>query len=160
MTEGRSRRSFRLKVEILEQAVVAGSVPPSLPIIGKLDDLRSWADKGNKDLCSWSSFSVAAPGGKNADLRGRFDKIFPSLVELQTGKKKRGPRPPKKTSMEEWLIRDERDALIAQNSDLIIRVTVLEEDKRVRDAVIASLLTSVAELTAELAKITPLRPAA
>lgn len=154
MKEGPSRRSFRLKVEILEKAAIDGVVPEGVPIIGKVDDLRAWNDP---PMIAWRSFSVAAPSGPNSDLRFRFDKILPTFVMLQTGKAKRGRRPPKNMSVEQWLIRDERDALARQNADLLVRVRELETALHVEKTISESSRAKNAELTSKLRTLMPLK---
>lgn len=154
MKEGRSRRSFRLKVELLEMAATDGVVPEGVPIIGKVDDLRVWNDP---PMIAWSSFSVAAPSGPNPDLRARFDRILPTFVKLQTGKFKRGPRPPKNTTVEEWLIRDERDGLVRQNTELLVRVEELESALNIERAITESSKAKIAELTAKFRTLAPFK---
>ncbi|QAY78897.1 hypothetical protein [Sphingosinicella sp. BN140058] len=154
MREGAARRSFRLKVEALEQAVKEGIVPKELPKILKLDDVRCW---NAPPMSSWSSFSVAAPGALNSDLRERLDRVLPSFVKLQSGKVKRGPKPPRTMSVGDWLIREERNALLQQNAQLLGRVQEAESQVRSMRTIIASQKKKIGELSASLRKVVPLR---
>lgn len=153
MKEGPARRSFRLKVEALEKAASDGVVPEDLPVIGNVGDLRTWNDP---PMTSWSSHSVAAPGGPNSDLRFRFDRILPTFVKLQTGKVKRGPLPPKGMSVTRWLILHENAALIRQNAELLVRVKELEIALRVERTIVESSKAKIGELTATLRTLAPL----
>lgn len=153
MAEREARKSFRLKVELLEKATTDGVIPPEIPIIAKVKDLQSW---DTPPLTSWKSFSVAAPSGRNADLRARFDRILPSFVKLQTGKSMRGPRPPKNMSVESWLVQSERDALCRQNAELLMRLNETEAALRSKAAMLESSKAMIAELTEKLSVLIPL----
>ena len=154
MTEGRARRSLRLKVEALEQALRTGAVTSEIPLITKIEDIQRWH---SPPMISWKSFSVAAPGGSNPDLRKRLDNVLSSFIRLQSGKKKRGPQPPRGMSVSDWLVREERDALLRQNAQLIARVQELEMDRLANQAAISSQTAKIAELSAALRKVAPLR---
>ncbi|MFW2350133.1 hypothetical protein [Qipengyuania sp.] len=156
MAEREARKSFRLKVELLEKATASGVIPPEYPIIAKVKDLQSW---DTPPLTSWKSFSVAAPGGRNADLRARFDRILPSFKKLQTGKSMRGPRPPKDRSVETWLIQSERDALCRQNAEILMRLREAEAALRAKEAMVESSKAKIAELTERLSVLIPLSAA-
>jgi hypothetical protein len=154
MREGRSRKAFRLKVEDLEEAVGQGFITKAIPTIRKLEDLVTW-DKPERS--PWKSFSVAAPGGRNADLRRRFDRILPAFVLLQTGKKMRGAMPPRGKPVSDWIVEEELESLRRQNADLIARAHVSETGLSAANDLITGLQQEIAVLTGKLSLVTPLR---
>lgn len=158
MPEGPARKALRLKIDALKAAVKEGRVPDDIPKIEKIEDLRTWHAP---PLSRWRSFSVAAPSGPNADLRAQLDQILPLFLALQSGKQRR-TRAGRSADAERdlKLLRNERDGLLEQNSDLILRDAEKTALMKAQEDIISSQRAAIAELTAQIRKISPIRSGA
>ncbi|WP_342248791.1 hypothetical protein [Sphingomonas sp. OTU376] len=115
--EGKNRKSFRLKVEILERAADSGSIPENLRNIKLLKELAAWEDK-TLGLTAWTSANVHSKNGHNPDLvkrwvdvRGRIALIVP---HRRTGRTLR------ESQKQEITLRSEVKVLLLQNEALLV----------------------------------------
>jgi hypothetical protein len=117
---------------LIEEWVAAGCIPPDAPILKTLKDVQEWSAHDRK-LSTWTSFSIAAPGGPNADLRLRLDNALKALKQIREGSSGSQKKPRRGRAISEVQIRQERDRLALQNVELLAEQSKLEaEVKRLR----------------------------
>ncbi len=127
--EGSNRRSFRMKIELLEAAADRGVIPADLRKIMLLKDLAAWEDEA-RGLTHWSSNSVHSVGGRNPDLHQRWLDVR-KRIDLIIGKKRSG-KTLAKSKRQELMLRVEIRALLIQNEKLLAKEEEL--NKRLRQA--------------------------
>lgn len=150
LAETRARRSFRLKVEHLEERVPHQSHGDWLP--RTLSEFVQWRDP-ERGFGAWTSFSVAAPKGPNADLRQRLDRV----LERLRGDRSRTRAPTKRRgrTVEHAQAMAEVKALAAQNLELVERVLQLEAECRRTSDALGLVYKREAELVDRLNKVLP-----
>lgn len=110
--ESAPRRSFRNKVEAFE-ALVDGGVWDPCSIPATLEEVVKWHEP-ERGIIRWSSYSVAAPNGNNADLRRRLDAALSVLRKKPPAESRRAePR-----TAEHLRALREMQALATQNAEL------------------------------------------
>lgn len=146
--EGRARRSFRLKVEFLEDVLRRGDSAEWIP--RNLAELANWVDE-ERGFERWISFSVAAPNGPNSDLRRRLDHSL-DLLKVRAG---RPARKSQAVHASRQLAAEVR-MLAQQNADLIMQLKSLEDRLRREGQANAILREREQELLTTLNGLLPL----
>jgi hypothetical protein len=126
--KGRSkpaRTAFETKVNLLESWVRAESIPLDAPPLSAIKDVQAWVDPA-QGLTSWTSYSVAAPGGENADLRARLDAVLPLVQRLRAGESGKLKKPRRGKTISQIQVERERDRLAVQNEELLSHCEVLQ----------------------------------
>jgi hypothetical protein len=149
-----ARRAFETKVEILEGWVKAGALPDDAPQLSTINDVRLWDDPG-RGLTSWSSYSVAAPGGAHADLRARLDFVLPQFVALKAGAVKTNRKPRRGKAISQKQVEAERNKLAEQNVVLIAQNHELNSDVIRIKQLVSELEEKNRILIAERRKLVP-----
>lgn len=113
--EGAARRSFRRKVEHLEELARQGN-PAGAWTPKNIAEFVAWSDL-QCGFEPWTSFSVASPNGRNADLRRRLDRALDVLRVAAL-------RPARKSGILLAVGRLEAEvrALAQQNAELLSRL--------------------------------------
>ncbi len=127
--EGSNRRSFRLKIEILEAAADRGVIPEELQAIATLKDLAAWKDE-ERELTPWTSNNVHSKGGHNPGLHQRWLDVR-KRIELMLAKKRSG-KTHTESKRQETILRSENKVLMIQNAALLASEEELH--KRLRQA--------------------------
>jgi hypothetical protein len=148
----RARASFEAKVILLEQYSAAGEVPERTPVLRHIQDVQQWEDR-ELGLVRWSSYSVAAPSGKHADLRDRLDVVLPAIVKLQSGASAKAKKPRRGKVISRRQIENEPVRLAIQNNLLIYRQTQLEDEVKRQRHLVSERDREIAELTIKLNKL-------
>lgn len=149
-----ARRAFATKVEVLEGWVKAGALPDDAPQLSTIKDVRLWVDPG-RGLTSWSSYSVAAPGGAHADLRARLDFVLPQFVALKAGAAETNRKPRRGKAISQKQVEAERNKLAEQNAILIARNHELTSDITRIKQILVELEEKNRILIAERSKLIP-----
>lgn len=154
-----ARRSLRLKIEMIEGWLAAGEVPQGAPGLMTLDDVRKWKDQ-TQGLTAWSSKTVMAPSGPNADLRIRLGEVLKLLAQVRGGAKGDMVRNPGRgRTISERQLRAELERTVQQVAELMVRDRATKDELERQEARVASLVAENKELLAKLSKISPLRSA-
>ena len=152
-------KSFEIKVEIVERSVRDKKLDPGVPKLTSIRAFVQWSgEHQGRKYGSWSSQTVAAPNGPNADLRKRLDAVLPAFQSLQRIKIQGATKkPPRGVGWDAWLLAAERDNLLVQNTQLIIDLQTAKESFAVLDAKIESLKAQNAMVTKEYTSVVPFR---
>jgi hypothetical protein len=150
-----AREALAKKVATIRSMVVSGLVPDGTPELRTIEQVRTWVDPSDPELRTWSSFSVAAPSGPNADLRAELDEWLPRLTEQRAGGRQgKGPRRGKPITQIQ--LERERATLARQNDDLICELDDERTAKQRALDLVEIQKQQISELTAALNKITRL----
>lgn len=115
--EGKNRKSFRLKVEILERAMDSGNIPENLRNIKLLKELAAWEDK-TLGLTAWSSANVHSRNGHNPDLVKRWVEVRRRIALIMPHR--RTGRTLRESQKQEITLRSEVKVLLLQNEALLV----------------------------------------
>jgi hypothetical protein len=122
-----ARQAFEAKVSLLENWAREERVPDDLPRLKTIDEIRLWTDT-TRDLKSWTSFSVAAPGGDNPDLRARLDVVLPLISRIRDGVRGKNLKPRRGKPISQIQHERENAILAKQNQELITEVDSLTDE--------------------------------
>jgi len=148
-----ARASFEAKVVLLEQYSAAGAIPKGTPVLRLLKDVIVWEDS-DLGLSRWTSFSIAAPSGPNADLRNRLDIVLPEIVTLQSGGRVTEKKPRRGKIISRDQLEREHERLAIQNNLLLRRQDQLEGDVARLKHTVAEREQEIAELVSKLNTLT------
>ncbi|MEZ0169516.1 hypothetical protein [Microvirga sp. TS319] len=127
-----ARSALAAKVTLLEEWIANESIPPDAPVLVTIKDVQQWTDPA-RGLVTWTSYSIAAPGGPNADLRLRLDHALKSLQRIREGKSAQPRKPRRGRPISQIQVSHERDRLAHQNVELLVERDALSaEVKRLR----------------------------
>lgn len=115
--EGKNRKSFRLKVEILERATDSGNISENLRNIKLLKELAAWEDK-TLGLTAWSSANVHSRNGHNPDLVKRWVEVRRRIALIMPHR--RTGRTLRESQKQEITLRSEVKVLLLQNEALLV----------------------------------------
>lgn len=148
--EGSNRKSFRLKIEVLESAADRGVIPEELQKIKLLKDLADWEDD-KRGLTSWTSYSVHSKGGLNPGLHQRWIEVR-KRFDLILARKRSG-KSLAESSRQETVLRSENKVLMIQNEALLVTEEELRKSLRLagRDLGVANGILSRAGLNPVIA---------
>jgi hypothetical protein len=122
-----ARAALEAKVALIESWVAAEDIPADAPALKTVKDVQQWTDQA-KGLTTWTSYSIAAPGGANGDLRVRLDLALEGLSRLVEG----NPGKPKKSrrgkAISQVQVEQERTRLAVQNVELLAEREMLRAD--------------------------------
>ncbi len=127
-----ARSALAAKVTLLEEWIANESIPPDAPVLATIKDVQQWSDPA-RGLTTWTSYSIAAPGGPNADLRLRLDHALKGLQRIREGKSAQQRKPRRGRTISQNQVSQERDRLAWQNVELLAaRDALSSEVKRLR----------------------------
>lgn len=141
---------FLKKVQLLESWALSKSIPEGVDWPRGPAELQRWNDQV-LGLESWESPNVAAPSGKYADLRERFDKAVKELLRISGQEEKVRDRIRH--------LEESRRILMGQVMNLDCEVRTLRKSLRMAEQRLQISMRTEAELVAQLSKIRPLKPA-
>ena len=151
-----ARTAFEAKVCVLEGWVRDGVLPDNAPPLSTINDVRLWTD-AELGLRSWTSYSVAAPGGEHSDLRDRLDLVLPEYVELRAGPANKSRKPRRGIAISQKQVELERNRLVEQNADLIMHNAVLSSEVLRLEWAVSELERQNKELIVANNKIIPIK---
>lgn len=151
-----ARAAFEAKVRLLENWVGTGVLPDDAPRLSTINDVRLWTST-ELGLRSWTSYSIAAPGGEHGDLRARLDSILPHYVELRAGATTKPRKPRRGKAISQRQVELERNKLVAQNADLIIQNARLSSEIVRIGQLLTELESENRLLVSQINSIVPMR---
>jgi hypothetical protein len=149
-----TRRAFERKVEILEEWARNGGAPanrwlPSGPV-----EVARWED-AELGISAWRSPNVAAPNGRHADLRRRFDEAMMELHRISV-------RPDRTTiarlAADNRRLKRENIALAEQIVEIHLRSVQLEQAIARERQLKEEATQRENAIIAERAKVVPMYP--
>jgi hypothetical protein len=149
-----ARASFQAKITVIRSWLEKGEIPTTAPVLDTIEQVRRWTN-AELNLSTWTSFSVAAPGGKNADLRNQLDELLPLVAKMRAGADRvaRAPRTRKPNSQK--FAENECRRLATQNEELLAERCSLNADIARLSQLVVEKDRQVGALTATLNKIAP-----
>lgn len=147
--EGAAARSFRLKVEYIEQ-VAASPAGSRVAVPMNLKQFVAWTD-ADRGFTAWTSYTVATVNGPYRDLRRRLEAAWATIATAE--KSSVGRREGREQSHK--LALQEVSALAAQNTILALQKRELTREIERKIEIIEILSGRERELLSLLNKVLP-----
>jgi len=146
-----ARNAFLVKLQILEEAAVSGTLPSGMPRLESRSDFQNW-DGPQDGVRQWSNTKVMNLNGPNSDLRVRLEKIWSEIQRLQ-GRQPSTSKPQK--SVNQRHLESKIAGLNVQVYKLIVERDSVKNKLILAEQQIESLANENKSLVAKINKIAP-----